>query len=346
MGMETTPATDKISVTFSTPYIRHAFTQPDRFAVAVATLDAAKTAGEIYNQEFQNAKSYISSGCEHAQHIASDKARTEKDQILYKILPSSDPRHDIGYAFGMNQAAKLSRRLKKLATADLTAGIQNYIATLDQINEWFQFLKSMKPIIKKGRKPNVNKTDAMIAEENYNTGVCAICANRQKLDDASAMVMHGYQMSEYNHAGYRLGKCFGVAYKPYELSNEANVAFAPVLESHRAGIVKAIATLPKLTSVDINSHKWEGGKRVAVTVTYTKKANPYEFKQEITNRESRLEWELETVEADIVVNTAMIQNWKLQPLKYGSKAAGDPAPPPAQKPAPTKRRRSFWSGRG
>src|SRR5271167_135288 len=342
--MGQTPATDRITVTFATPYIRHGFTQPDRFDAAVATLDAAKTAGEIYNQEFQNAKGYVSSGCEHAQHIAAEGAHVRDNGG--SVIHYSDVRDDIGYAFGMNQAAKLSRNLKKLPAAKMTAGIATYIATLDQISEWFQYLKSLKPIIKKGRKPNVNKTDAMIAEENYNTGVCAICANRQKLDDASAMVMHGYQMSEYNHAGYRLGKCFGVAYKPYELSNEANVAFAPVLESHRVGIVLAIATLPKLTSVDINSHKWEGGKRVAVTVTYTKKANPYEFKQEITNRESRLEWELETVEADIVVNTAMIQNWKLQPLKYGSKAAGDPAPPPAQKPAPTKRRRSFWSGRG
>ena len=321
MGMETTPATDKISVTFSTPYIRHAFTQPDRFAVAVATLDAAKTAGEIYNQEFQNAKSYISSGCEHAQHIASDKARTEKDQILYKILPSSDPRHDIGYAFGMNQAAKLSRRLKKLATADLTAGIQNYIATLDQINEWFQFLKSMKPIIKKGRKPNQNKTEAQIAEENFNTGVCAICANRQKLDDATAMVMHGYQMSEYNHAGYRVGKCFGVAYKPYELSNEANVAFKPVLANYRRDIKKALATLPLLTSVDAKKDKWEGGRRTEIDVTYTKEANPVEFKREIESRENRLTWELETVEADIKINNAKINDWTLQPLKYGSKAA-------------------------
>jgi hypothetical protein len=345
--MGQTPATDKISVTFSTPYIRHGYTQCDRFALAVATLDAAKTAGEIYNQEFQDAKSYISSGCEHAQHIAAGKARTEKEQILYKILPSSDPRHDIGYAFGMNQAAKLARRLRKLDLADISFELMDYIVTLEQINEWFQFLKSFKPIIKKGRKPNQNKTEAQIAAENFNTGVCAICGHRQKLEHgAEVMVMHGYQMSEYNHAGYRVGKCFGVGYKPYELSNEANVAFAPVLESHRVAIKKAIATLPKLTTVDINSHKWEGGKRVPVTVTYTKEANPYEFKQEITNRESRLEWELETVDRDIEVNTAMIQNWKLQPLKYGSEAQGDVAPPPAEKKPSTRRRRlTLYSNR-
>src|SRR5580658_2825526 len=180
--MGQTPATDKISVTFSTPYIRHGYTQGDRFALAVATLDAAKTAGVIWNQEFQDAKSYISSGCEHAQHISAGKARTEKEQILYKILPSSDPRHDIGYAFGMNQAAKLARRLKKLPADQKTAGLVTYIETLDQINELFQFLKSFKPIIKKGRKPNVtNKTAAQIAEEIANTGICTICQNRQKL---------------------------------------------------------------------------------------------------------------------------------------------------------------------
>lgn len=315
-----TPATDKIAVTFSTPYIRHGYTQGDRFALAVAQLDAAKTSGEIYNQEFQNAKSYISSGCEHAQHIAAGKARTEKEQILYKILPSSDPRHDIGYAFGMNQAAKLARRLRKLDPADISLELMDYIVTLEQINEWFQFLKSMKPIIKKGRKPNVNKTEAMIAEENFNTGVCAICANRQKLDGSLNMVMHGYQMSDYNHAGYRVGKCFGVGYKPYELSNEANVAFAPVLEGHRNAIAAAIKTLPKLVSVDVQREKWEGGKRVKYTVTYTKEANPFEFKRELTNRESRLEYELDMVKADIKTNNAKIEGWTLQPLAYGSKA--------------------------
>ncbi len=314
--MGQTPATDKISVTFSTPYIRSGYTQGDRFALAVATLDAAKIAGEIYNQEFQNAKSYISSGCEHAQHIAAGKCRTDET----RNLPSSDPRHDIGYAFGMNQAAKLSRRLKKLPWDATTPGIAAYIETLDQINEWFQFLKSMKPIIKKGRKPNVNKTEAMIAEENFNTGVCAICANRQKLDDATTMVMHGYQMSEYNHAGYRVGKCFGVAYKPYELSNEANIAFKPVLANYRSGIKKALATLPKLTSVDAKVDKWESGRRTEIDVTYTKEANPREFEREIESRNNRLTWELETVEGDIKINNAKINDWKLQPLKYGCKA--------------------------
>jgi hypothetical protein len=239
----------------------------------------------------------------------------------------------------------MSRNLKKLSADKMTDGIQDYIATLDLIAEWFQFLKSFKPIIKKGRRPNVNKTEAMIAEENFNTGVCAICACRQKLDDASAMVMHGYQMSEYNHAGYRMGKCFGVAYKPYELSPEANVAFKPVLANYRTGIKKSLATLPKLTEVTVNSHKWEGGKRVAVSVTYTKEANQYEFNQEIASRQSRLEYELGTVEDDIKINNAKIENWTLQPLKYGCKAHGDVPPPPAEKKPVTKRRRSFWSGR-
>jgi hypothetical protein len=180
----------------------------------------------------------------------------------------------------------------------------------------------MKPIIKKGRKPNQNKTEAQIAEENFNTGVCAICGRRQKLEHgAEVMVMHGYQMSEYNHAGYRVGKCFGVGYKPYELSNEANVAFAPVLESHRVAIKKALATLPKLTSLDVKKDKWEGGRRTVVDVTITKEANAHEFDQEIKSRQYRLEWELETVESDIKINDIKISTWKLQPLKYGCKAS-------------------------
>jgi hypothetical protein len=118
-----------------------------------------------------------------------------------------------------------------------------------------------------------------------------------------------------------VGKCFGVGYKPYELSNEANVAFAPALEGHRKAIAAALKTLPKLVSVEVRREKFEGGKRVKFAVTITKEANEYEFNQEIANRQSRLEYELDMVEADIKTNNAKITGWTLQPLTYGSKAA-------------------------
>jgi hypothetical protein len=300
---------------------RHAFTRGDRFAAALETLAAGKTAGKIWNVEFQDAKYFIAGACEHAQHESSHEAHDW--QVGGGIVHYDDARRDIGYAFGMNQAAKLSRNLKKLSADKMTSRIEAYIAVLDEIAALFTYLQSFKTIIVKGRRP-VEKTEEQLHDETFNTGVCAICANRQKLDSKVAMVMHGYQMSEYNHAGYRVGQCFGVGYKPYELSNEANVAFAPVLENHRkatSSAIKMYKTPGKVTEVSVKKDKWEGARRTEIQVTYTPEANPVEFKQEVESRIARLENELRYIKADIKTNNAKITGWTLQPLAYGSKAA-------------------------
>src|SRR5271157_416783 len=194
------PATDLITTTFGKKYINE-FGNGKKFEAALHAIQAGIEAGKIYNQEFQDAKSYVSGGCEHAQHISSDGARGRGQRF-------GDCRDNIGYAFGMNQAAKMSRELKKLGKRFpelFTTGIENYVVTLDQIDAIWKWLQSVKPIIVKGRKPNENKTEAQIAAELSNTGVCAICNHRQKLNEGR-LVMHGYEMSEYNHSGYRVGR--------------------------------------------------------------------------------------------------------------------------------------------
>jgi hypothetical protein len=299
---------------------RQPFASSARFDAALQTLAAGKTAGEIWNVEFNDAKYYISHACEHAQEEAAHEAHDWQPEG--GIVHYDDARRDIGYAFGMNQAAKLSRNLKKLSADKMTPRIEAYIAVLDEIAAMFVYLQSFKSIIKKGRRP-VQKTEEQLRDETFNTGVCAICANRQKLDGSVNMVMHGYQMSEYNHAGYRVGKCFGVGYKPYELSNEANVAFAPVLEHHRQSTAAAIKTWKsgKITSVEVKREKWEAHRRVEYKVTLTLAENPVEFQSEVNARIGRLENELRYIKADIKTNNAKIEGWTLQPLTYGSKAA-------------------------
>lgn len=58
------PATDLITKTFGTKYISSGYTQGDRFNASLVTVQDGLDAGKIYNQEFQNAKSYIGGGCE------------------------------------------------------------------------------------------------------------------------------------------------------------------------------------------------------------------------------------------------------------------------------------------
>src|SRR5271154_287463 len=160
------PATDKITCTFDKKYINDSFGSGVRFEAALHVVAAGIQAGKIWNQEFQLAKGRIASGCEHAQHISSDGARKRGERHF-------DCRDQIGYAFGMNQAAKMSRELKKLGKREpeiLTAGIAAYIETLDQIDSVWKWLQSVKSIIVKGRKPSVTKTPEQVELEMENTG--------------------------------------------------------------------------------------------------------------------------------------------------------------------------------
>ena len=53
-----------------------------------------------------------------------------------------------------------------------------------------------------------------------NTGTCPCCFRNVKLDAAGRMVLHGYQRPGW---GETIGRCFGVGYKPFELSSDGTV---------------------------------------------------------------------------------------------------------------------------
>jgi hypothetical protein len=291
-----------------------------RFQEQIAILEAGLAAKKIWNVQVVDAKFTLSNKIDDAAKFYSEPFYAQKRNQSANWV-NGDPRYDISMFMNTQSAPKLLRNLTKQNGYNDPI-ILEYMEFLKEVVAIGELIKAIKPFIVKGRRP-VEKTEEQLRDETFNTGVCAICANRQKLDGKIGMVMHGYQMSDYNHAGYRVGKCFGVGYKPYELSNEANVAFAPVLEQHRKSIANAIKTLKsgKITSVDVRKEKWEGHQRVKYTVTYTLEANPVEFKQEVENRLGRLDSELRYVKADIKTNNAKIEGWTLQPLAYGSKAA-------------------------
>lgn len=309
------PTTNLITATFPTPYINSGYTSGARFDQAFDILEAGLAAGKIWNQEFLNAKSYVVGGCEHAQHIAAEPAR---DRELRSSIPSGDARHDIGYAFQPNQAAKLSRRLKKLSVTDSTPGIRSYIAVLDQIDAIWKYLQSFKAIIVKGRRP-VEKTAEQIADEIANIGTCCICNRGQKLDAAQTMVHHGYQMSDYNHSGYRIGSCFGVKHMPYEFSCEANKLFlSQVLKPELKGLQSYLADLnaSKHETLNVTTHKWEGHKQVAVVTAWAKGTKEYE--QQRGFNISRTENEISSTKAYIAYHTDKVATWKLTPLADGT----------------------------
>jgi hypothetical protein len=308
-----TPATDKITSTFQTPHIKSGFSYPTKFEGALKIIEAGLLAGKIWNQEFQDAKYYIAHACEHAQHISAEAARQRGRSY-------GDARDEIGYAFQMNQAAKVSRNLKKLAKripAVLKPGIADYILTLDQIDSMWKWLKSVKPIIVKGRKPNIeNKTPEQIDAEMTNTGTCAICEKRQKLSGGEIrernMVHHGYQMSDYNHSGVRMGKCFGAFKLPYEVSCVANKEFKTLLQQELKDLEAYLKALKAKQHDTLEVTEYPKGFRQPVQVPYKRGTEKYE--QERASRVRRTEGDIRSTKDQIVHQTAKIEGWKPAPL--------------------------------
>ena len=305
------PATDLIQKTFPKAYI-HTFSGGDRFVNALDRIEAGIQAGKIYNQEFQAAKSWIANGCEHAQHVDSGPARGDNRGSY------GDCRDDIGYAFSMNQAAKMLRELQKLQKKNpsvITPGIIAYMATLEQIDNVWKWLQSVKPIIVKGRKP-VEHTEEELRNMTINTGICAICEQRQKLNKRT-MVHHGFQISDGmgHYFGHRSGKCFGTGRPPYELSNEANKEYKTYLEGERRKLLVHIGKLQDSAFDTLMGQEYQKGKLHPVIVEY-KKGTP-EYERQRQRNLSQAEQELRWLDDAIPYQQTKIDGWKLQPLKYG-----------------------------
>jgi hypothetical protein len=289
------------------------------FVRALETLNKGLAEKKIWNVELNSAKFTLSNGVDRALEQIAKRSRANRGEATYTYEKWHD---DFSSYCSFNQAAGRIKRLTKNAPKNNPV-IADYIEALKEVDAIWKAVQSLKPFVQKGRRPNENKTEKQIEEELRNTGVCAICAHRQKLSD-DKLVHHGYQMSEYNHAGYRMGKCFGTDYLPYELSNEANVAFAPVLANHRKGVKLSIQTFKSgtVTELDIVESKWNHTLRKSeekkITVYRDGDAvSKARFTRELEFRIARLESEFRMVEKDIETNDAKIEGWTLQPLKYG-----------------------------
>jgi hypothetical protein len=286
------------------------------FDLALETLNTGLEAKQIWNVEVGNAKFTLSNGIDRALGSLCDRYRSSRGNE-YRYESWQD---DFSGYCAFNQAAGRGRRLTKVfGFTPSNPVIADYITALAEVADIWVLIQSLKPFIQKGRRPSQNKTEAQIADELVNTGVCAICGNRQKFGDEDKMVPHGYKMSDYNHSGYRIGSCFGVGYKPYELSNEANVAFKPVLDAQLKNYRSALKTLKSgaVETLTVYEEKFVGGKREKVPVIL-KKGTP-EFDRELKSGIARTESFIRYTKSDIRMNDAKIKGWKLQPLLYGRK---------------------------
>lgn len=289
-----------------------------RFLRALTAINDGLEAKKIWNAELQDAKFALSNGIGAALNLIFDRWHEARP----KNWQHEDWQQDFSMFCSFNQAAGRVKRLAKKAPREgaQVLFVKQYVECLKEIDAIWKGIQELKPYIVKGRKPTQTKTEAQIAAELVDTGICAICGHRQKFDAADKMVYHGYQMSGYNHSGYRVGKCFGVGYRPYELSNEACVAYAPLLKDYEKGTRGKLRHYKSgdVQELSVTRTKWVNHRSEEYEVVLRPHGvTKQEFEAELARRIDAATRELRDIREDIKTNQAKIDGWSLQPLRYG-----------------------------
>lgn len=187
---------------------------------AFSILQKAQAENKIWNVDYQFIKETFSKSLEEA----AEPYRKQFFGLGHQKLDSEVIWVTASYIHG---AAKSVRDLKKIQVSlERQEALQELIKIYEDAITLNNAVKDLKSVVVKGRKPSddPNKTPPRTIE---NTGTCAVCGMNVKLDVEGNIVHHGFQV-KWNQ---RMGKCFGVGYKPFELSPEGAVQYKKFLSS-------------------------------------------------------------------------------------------------------------------
>ncbi|AVH85000.1 hypothetical protein RsoM2USA_71 [Ralstonia phage RsoM2USA] len=148
-----------------------------------------------------------------------------------------------------------------------------------------------------------------------NTGTCGICCKEQKLSKQGNLVHHGFTKPGF---GYIQGDCFGVGFKPYELSAQACKSYIEVLtrmmNDNKAALRRhqngEILTL----SVQTKTYKIIMGHKVYDTKLVNKGTPEFDQAQKIMI--AKLQGEIRKLQTHIVFYQERVDNWKLDTLPW------------------------------
>lgn len=140
-------------------------------------------------------------------------------------------------------------------------------------------------------------------------GTCAICLNTQVVRNG-VMVNHGYQRPGH---GYIVGECFGVGYKPYEMSAEACVAYLPRLEGIKANSEAYLASLLAGAVTQFTERK--RNYRTNNWDTIVTRQGDQDFAGMLKAAIASTQQQISYVIKDIAVMQARITDWKLGVLR-------------------------------
>lgn len=275
---------------------------------AMKILDEAKEAGSIFNVDLVSVKESLNSALDEVKSKYQDSI--DRDRLRENVPAIQEFWYWSAYVHTVPGFIKKLAKLQKTPVPELAP----FIVCLNEIAVYAEIMQNLKDKVVKGRKPS----EVPVVVDMTNTGTCAICGKAHKLTKAVKMVDHGFSISDGNghYIGFRSGKCFGVGYAPYEVSNEANVAYAVAIER---AMTKETATVASLTENTIESFTWHTKKynratgrmeqieHVAVkgTMEHEKRRLHLIHKSQATlaNLGETKKW-----------NDTMIVKWKLSPL--------------------------------
>ena len=310
-----------LAITFDTPTIDAKIAPLVRRAAqlqqAKDILSAALVAGSIYNVDLKDAKESFSRVIDdvldrmHSDFYSANRSLSDtldsdtRDQVWDVVTISIQLNHVAGR---IRRAEKLVKTLPNVAP---------FLAVYRECLPFAEAVESLKGKVIMGRKPLENPKPVNLS----NMATCAICQHVQKLTAGQTLVHHGFAISDGrgNYFGFRNGSCYGVKRKPYEVSNEANVAFVRVLEEMVAATKKRIVSLEagEVTELGRMEVRRERGQKIQEFKIYKVGDDvfPQLFGHELAsanNRLAGLKYEIERQEL-------LAKSWVAKPLHGGTK---------------------------
>lgn len=148
-----------------------------------------------------------------------------------------------------------------------------------------------------------------------NTGTCGICCKEQKLTKQGNLVHHGFTKPGH---GYIQGDCFGVGFKPYELSASSCKSYIEALtkmmNDHKAALRRhqngEILTL----NVETKTYKLIMGRKIYDTKLVNKGTPEFEVAQKQII--IKLQNQIRQLEGSITFYQSRVDNWKLDTLPW------------------------------
>ena len=223
----------------------------DRVKRALGIIMPAYKAGAIYNAEFQDLKTSLDRSFEMAYDALTDISAgtywNDPKDTSKGISVRGQVRDELGFVSGVRNAIALSKKLTKLAKTIKDPLIDNLRAFLDATLPMAHILEVLKTKTIKGRKPNPEaaaKKAAQLANKTLRT--CACCFREIAVLGNGMIADHGYTLPQ---KWMKTASCPGRMFKPLEVSNDGLVYMVDRLTKQVAGVEKALANAPNVTTL-------------------------------------------------------------------------------------------------